>query len=84
MEIRTSTRAIWYYFANLFILYSCSKVGGALASILSAMELPVAVTVSVIVLHEPLTSLQIAGIILVILGMMLPTILSQRRQKENL
>ena len=59
-------------------------MGGALASILSAMELPVAVTVSVIVLHEPLTSLQIAGIILVILGMMLPTILSQRRQKENL
>lgn len=59
------------------------KVGGALASILSAIELPVAVTVSVIVLHEPLTFLQIAGIILVILGMMLPTILSQRRQKTQ-
>lgn len=57
------------------------KVGGALASILSAMELPVAVTVSVIVLHEPLTIVQVAGIILVILGMMLPTLLAQRRQK---
>ena len=57
------------------------KVGGALASILSAMELPVAVTVSVIVLHEPLTMIQVAGIVLVIFGMMLPTILTQRRQR---
>ena len=57
------------------------KVGGALASILSAIELPVAVTVSVLVLHEQLTIIQVAGIILVILGMMLPTILEQRRQK---
>lgn len=57
------------------------KVGGALASILSAMELPVAVTVSVIVLHEPLTMIQVSGIVLVILGMMLPTILTQRRQR---
>ncbi|MFJ7738314.1 EamA family transporter [Lysinibacillus sp. NPDC097287] len=57
------------------------KVGGALASILSAMELPVAVTVSVIVLHEPLTLVQVAGIILVILGMMLPTLLDLRRQR---
>lgn len=57
------------------------KVGGALASILSAMELPVAVTVSVIVLHEPLTLVQVAGIILVIFGMMLPTLLDLRRQR---
>lgn len=59
------------------------KIGGALASILSAIELPVAVTVSVIVLHEPLTTIQIIGIILVIVGMMLPTILTQRRQKDT-
>lgn len=57
------------------------KVGGALASILSAMELPVAVTVSVIVLHEPLTMIQVTGIILVIFGMMLPTLLTQRSQE---
>ncbi|MFJ7650094.1 EamA family transporter [Lysinibacillus sp. NPDC097279] len=55
------------------------KVGGALASILSAIELPVAVTVSVIVLHESLTLLQIVGIILVILGMLLPTMLANRK-----
>ncbi|MEG0448645.1 MAG: DMT family transporter [Lysinibacillus sp.] len=58
------------------------KVGGALTSILSAMELPVAITVSVIVLHEPLTLIQVAGIVLVIVGMMLPTILSQRKAKN--
>ncbi|GLC90190.1 EamA family transporter [Lysinibacillus piscis] len=58
------------------------RVGGALASILSAMELPVAVTVSVIVLHETLTWLQIVGIIFVILGMMLPSILAQRKQQR--
>ena len=57
------------------------KIGGALASILSAIELPVAVTVSVIVLHEPLTAVQIIGIVLVIAGMMLPTIVAQRQQK---
>ncbi|MGE7110516.1 EamA family transporter [Lysinibacillus sp. NPDC047702] len=58
------------------------KIGGALASILSAIELPVAVTVSVIVLHEPLTAIQVMGIILVIVGMMLPAIITQRRQKD--
>ncbi|MFJ7408856.1 MULTISPECIES: EamA family transporter [unclassified Lysinibacillus] len=55
------------------------KVGGALASILSAIELPVAVTVSVIVLHESLTLLQVVGIILVILGMLLPNMLANRK-----
>ncbi|HBT72493.1 MAG TPA: EamA family transporter, partial [Lysinibacillus sp.] len=42
------------------------------------------VTVSVIVLHEPLTAVQIVGIILVIAGMMLPTIIAQRQQKDSL
>lgn len=53
------------------------KVGGALSSILSAMELPVAVIASVIVLHETLSILQISGIVLVLIGMILPTVLAQ-------
>lgn len=57
------------------------KVGGAMASILSAMELPVAITVSVLVLSEPITSLQIFGIALVLFGMTLPTVLSSKRKK---
>lgn len=60
------------------------KVGGGIASILSAIELPVAIIVSVIVLHEALTWVQIIGIILVLFGMMLPTLLQNRRQSEKM
>ncbi|WP_010291009.1 EamA family transporter [Kurthia massiliensis] len=56
------------------------KVGGALASILSATELPVAILASVIVLHEQLTLIQVLGIVIVLAGMTLPTILEQRRK----
>ena len=53
----------------IFLLaFAVPKVGGGLASILSAMELPVAVFASVIVLHEPITQLQIIGIILILNG----------------
>lgn len=55
------------------------KVGGALSSILSAMELPVAIIASVIILHETLTILQLVGIVLVLVGMVLPTVLAQRK-----
>lgn len=58
------------------------KVGGALSSILSAMELPVAVCVSVIVLGESLTWLQVCGIALVICGMVLPTYLTTKRHPK--
>ena len=56
------------------------KVGTAMTSILSAMELPVAITVSVILLSESLTVLQVVGIIIILVGMTLPT-LAQRRLK---
>lgn len=59
------------------------KVGGALASILSAMELPVAITASVIILSEPITIVQILGIGLVLFGMILPTLLSTRKTKRQ-
>jgi drug/metabolite transporter (DMT)-like permease len=54
------------------------KVGTATASILSAMELPVAVTASVILLSETLTVLQVVGIIVILFGMTLPTIVQRR------
>ena len=47
--------------------------------ILSALELPVAILASVIVLHAPLTTLQVFGIMLVLIGMPLPTYLSMRK-----
>lgn len=68
------------------ILFSIAapKVGGALTSILSAMELPVAVIVSVLVLKETLTWLQVIGIIFVLLGMTLPTYLANRKLPKQL
>jgi drug/metabolite transporter (DMT)-like permease len=67
------------------ILFSIAapKVGGALTSILSAMELPVAIIVSVIFLHEHLSSLQILGIVCVLFGMSLPTIVSVRNNRTQ-
>ena len=55
------------------------KVGGSLSSILSAMELPVAILASVAVLHEKLTILQVFGIVIVLIGMTLPTVIAQRK-----
>ncbi|MDN4494692.1 EamA family transporter [Ureibacillus aquaedulcis] len=63
----------------LLLSIAVPKVGGALASILSAMELPVAIIASVIILHETLTILQLLGIVLVLVGMVLPTVLAQRK-----
>lgn len=58
------------------------KVGGSLASILSAMELPVAILASMIVLKEALTTLQFLGIALVLIGMMLPGLISMRKNQK--
>ncbi len=65
----------------LLFTISVPKVGGGLASILSAMELPVAIIASVLVLHEKLSILQACGIVLVLIGMMLPTLLQKRPAK---
>jgi drug/metabolite transporter (DMT)-like permease len=53
------------------------KVGLGMSSILSAIELPIAVMVSVILLSETVTTMQIAGIVIIILGMSLPTLLDK-------
>lgn len=55
------------------------KVGTAMTSILSAMELPVAITASVIMLSEHLTLLQLVGIGIILLGMMFPSLQQKRR-----
>ena len=83
------TSGLWVYGLALglfgivlpIILFSIAapKVGGALTSILSAVELPVAIIVSVIVLNESLSMLQAVGIIFVLIGMILPTYLSNRK-----
>ncbi|MBM4761299.1 DMT family transporter [Bacillus sp. B15-48] len=59
------------------------KVGLGTSSILSAIELPVAVMVSVILLSETVTPLQIAGIVIILLGMSLPTLLNHFLNKKK-
>lgn len=53
------------------------KVGLSMSSILSAFELPIAVMVSVILLSETVTNLQIIGIAIIILGIILPSVLKK-------
>lgn len=65
----------------LLFSIAAPKVGGALVPILSAMELPVAITVSVLVLKESLTLLQVGGILLVLFGMILPSYFNSRKLK---
>ncbi|MGN7410952.1 MULTISPECIES: EamA family transporter [unclassified Sporosarcina] len=57
------------------------KVGTAMTSILSAMELPVAMTASVVLVGEHITFIQIIGILIILFGMTLPS-LAQRRLKR--
>lgn len=86
------TSGLWKYGVALglfgvilpIILFSIAapKVGGAMTSILSAMELPVAVIVSVLVLDEALSPLQVVGIILVLIGMTLPTYLGNLKRRN--
>ncbi|WP_053369001.1 EamA family transporter [Bacillus sp. FJAT-27245] len=54
------------------------KVGLGMSSILSAIELPIAVMVSVMLLSEKVTSFQMAGIVTILLGMSLPTIFDKK------
>lgn len=67
----------------LLLSIAVPKVGGGLASILSAMELPVAICVSVWLLPETITGLQIAGIVLVLIGMTLPSYFDLMKTKRR-
>ncbi|MEK4484072.1 DMT family transporter [Psychrobacillus sp. FSL H8-0484] len=66
-----------------FFVIAVPKVGGAMSSILSAMELPVAVMVSVIVLSEAISWLQILGIIVILIGMCIPTLANISKNKKR-
>lgn len=56
-----------------FFSIAVPHTGSGLASILSAMELPVAIIASVLILNEALSPLQIVGIGVILFGMMLPS-----------
>jgi drug/metabolite transporter (DMT)-like permease len=48
------------------------RTGSGLGSILTATELPVAVAVSVVLLGDPLGKWQVVGVLLVLVGILLP------------
>lgn len=56
----------------MFFSAGIPVVGGALAGILGAIELPVAVVASRILLGDPLSIIQWTGVCLILLGMFLP------------
>ncbi|SDW13019.1 DMT family transporter [Paenibacillus sp. CF384] len=58
-------------------------IGGGMAGILGASELPVAVLLSAVVLHEQVSGLQWAGVVLVLLGVALPELVKGSRNKGN-
>lgn len=54
-----------------------------LATILGAGELPVAIIASVIILHEQVTALQWIGIVIILIGIMIPQMRHFIRKKPN-
>ena len=59
------------------------KVGLGMSSILGAFELPIAVMVSVILLNETVTALQIVGIVIIIIGITLPTMRNRNNRSAK-
>jgi drug/metabolite transporter (DMT)-like permease len=57
-------------------------IGGGMAGVLGASELPVAVLLSSLVLHEHVSVLQWAGILLVIMGVALPEVIRRIRSSS--
>lgn len=84
----TLVKGLWVYGLILgvfgiilpILLFSIGipKVGTGTASILSAIELPVAVTVSMLLLHEHMTLLQLGGIVIILVGMTLPSVANRK------
>jgi len=57
-----------------------------MAAILGAAELPMAVFSSFIILHESVSLLQITGVVIILIGIILPELMRKRgkRQKTSL
>jgi drug/metabolite transporter (DMT)-like permease len=67
----------------IFFAIGVPKVGPGLGTILGAAELPAAVIVSVLVLREQVTGLQWFGIILILVGIVIPQIAGVWRNKRQ-
>jgi len=68
------------------VLYAIGvpRIGEGLTGILGASELPVAVLLAAVVLHEHVSALQWAGVVIVLLGIAMPELLGRLRRKSAL
>lgn len=67
----------------LLFAYGIPHIGEALAGILGAAELPVAVLLSAVVLHEEVSPLQWIGVAIVLAGVALPEWLKHKRASSR-
>lgn len=68
----------------LFFAIGVPRIGGGMATIMSAAELPTAVVMSFIVLHESVSGLQWLGVVITMAGIMLPELLKRRQRVQRL
>ncbi|MHA7963280.1 EamA family transporter [Paenibacillus sp. CAU 1782] len=68
----------------LLFAYGVPHIGEGLAGILGAAELPVAVLLSSVVLHEQVSALQWGGVVLVLIGIALPEWMKHRKKMPRL
>ncbi|MFF2479546.1 DMT family transporter [Paenibacillus sp. NPDC058071] len=67
----------------LLYAYGIPHIGEGMASILGAVELPVAVLLSSFVLHENVSGLQWFGVLLVLFGIAIPELLKLRKRDRG-
>lgn len=62
--------------------FGVPHIGAGMAAILGAAELPMAIFASSLVLHERVTWLQIVGVLIILLGIVLPKLLQRKKANE--
>ncbi|WP_139488274.1 EamA family transporter [Brevibacillus dissolubilis] len=65
---------------TLFFAIGVPRIGGDLATILGAAELPTAVLLSSLVLHEQVTPLQWIGVVVILVGIVIPQVADRFRR----
>jgi drug/metabolite transporter (DMT)-like permease len=65
---------------TMFFAIGVPRIGGDLATILGAAELPTAVLLSSFVLHEQVSLLQWIGVVVILVGIVIPQLAAKRNQ----
>ncbi|MEC0266180.1 EamA family transporter [Paenibacillus anseongense] len=66
-----------------FFAIGVPRIGGGIATIMSAAELPTAVVMSFVVLHETVHSIQWIGVIITMVGIALPELMKLRKRRSQ-